>query len=100
MHTLELFEPSGATEITRLHAPRLRSLEGRTIAIHSNEIWQAHRTLPLLRTLLEDRFENITILTEEEFPEIRMISGRTDAEDRTDALVRRGVDAVIVGNAG
>jgi hypothetical protein len=96
MPTLEIFDPSGATEITRLHAPRLPSLEGKTVAMLSDDMWQAHRMLPMLRELLGARFANVTILPETEFP---MGNSAIDRDETADMFVEKGVDAVIVGNA-
>jgi hypothetical protein len=96
MPTLEIFDPSGATEITRLHASRLPSLEGKTVAMLSDDMWQAHRMLPMLRELLEARFANVTILPETEFP---MGNSAIDRDETADMFVAKGVDAVIVGNA-
>jgi hypothetical protein len=96
MPTLEIFDPSGATEITRLHAPRLPSLEGKTVAMLSDDMWQAHRMLPMLRELLGARFANVTVLPETEFP---MGNSAIDRDETADMFVEKGVDAVIVGNA-
>lgn len=96
MQTLEIFDPSGATEITRLHAPRLPSLKGKTIAMLSDDMWQSHRMLPMLRELLESRYDDITIIPETEFP---MGNTAMDTDTAADMMVARGVDGVIVGNA-
>jgi hypothetical protein len=96
MNTMEIFDPSGATEITQLHADRLGSLEGKTVAMLSDDMWQAHRMMPLLREMLEERYDNITIIPETEFP---MGNTAIDRDETADMFVERGVDAVIVGNA-
>ncbi len=96
MPTLEIFDPSGATEISRLHAPRLPSLEGKTVAMLSDDMWQSHRMLPLLKEMLEARFENITVIPETAFP---MGNSGIDRDETADLFVKKGVDAVIVGNA-
>ena len=96
MQTLEVFDPSGATEVTRLHAPRLASLDGKTVAMISDDMWQSHRMLPLLKELLEARYDDITVIPETEFP---MGNTAIDRDETVDMLIDRGVDAVIVGNA-
>lgn len=96
MQTLEVFDPSGATEVTRLHAPRLASLDGKTVAMISDDMWQSHRMLPLLKELLEARYDDITVIPETDFP---MGNTAIDRDETVDMLVDRGVDAVIVGNA-
>lgn len=96
MQTLEVFDPSGATEVTQLHASRLEALEGKTVALLSNDMWQAHRMLPMMREMLEARYDDITVIPETEFP---MGNTAIDKEAVVDMLVERGVDAVIIGNA-
>ena len=96
MHSLDVFDPSGATEIICLHASRLDSLEGKTVAMLSNDSWQAHRMLPMLREMLEARFDGIRVIPETEFP---MGNVPIDREETVDRVAARGVDAVIIGNA-
>ena len=96
MHAMEVFDPSGATEIVNLHAKRLGSLAGKTVALLSDDMWQAHRMLPLVREKLQARFPDATFIPETEFP---MGSREMDTEETVDMVEARGVDAVIVGNA-
>jgi hypothetical protein len=96
MPTLEIYDPSGATEVTRLHAPRLPSLEGKTIALLSDDMWQSHRMLPLLKEMLEARFDTVKVIPETEFP---MGNSLIDRDETADMFIEKGVDAVIVGNA-
>jgi hypothetical protein len=96
MVALHVFDPSGATEITRLHAPRLDSLDNKNIAMLSDDMWQAHRILPMIREYLEANFSGIEVIPETEFP---MGSVPMDRDETADILVERGVDAVVVGNA-
>ena len=96
METLDVFSPEGATEITRLHAPRLDTLDGKTIAFLSNDSWQAHRTLPLIQELLQGRYPKAKFISASEFP---MGNKAIDADDTVERLQERGVEAVIVGNA-
>lgn len=96
MVTLEFHDPSGAIEITRPHAPRLDTLEGKRIGIVTNEQWQAYRTLPLLRSLLEQDVPGVEVLSTDAFPQGNALI----ATEETARLVKEsGVDAVIVGNA-
>ena len=93
---LEVFDPSGATEISELHANRLDTLEAKTIGFLSNDMWQAHRMLPLVREWLSSKFNNIELLEEHQFP---MGNSLMDTEEAVDQLIERGVDAVVIGNA-
>lgn len=96
MVTLSVFDPSGATEIAQLHAPRLGSLANKNIAMLSDDMWQAHRMLPMVREYLQTAFPNVEIIPETALP---MGSTAIDQDTTADLLIERGVDAVIVGNA-
>ena len=96
MDALEVFDPTGATEVTKLHAPRLDTLEGKTIALLSDDMWQAHRMLPLVREYLEERYPTATVIPETAFP---MGTREIDCEETVDLLQAKGVDAVVIGNA-
>jgi hypothetical protein len=95
MAALTVFDPSGATEITRLHAPRLETLANKNIAMLSDDMWQAHRILPLIREYLESTY-GLEVIPETAFP---MGSTPMDRDETADMFVERGVDAVVVGNA-
>lgn len=72
MMRLEFHDPSGAIGATEPHAPRLPSLEGKRIGFLSNEEWQAYRTLPLLKTMLEEDFPGAEVLPIDAFPHIHL----------------------------
>ena len=94
MEPLRVFDPSGATEVTHLHAARLESLAGRTIAVLSNDMWQAHRMLPLLRDMLQAR--GASVIPENEFP---MGNVLIDRDETVSQVIARGADGVLIGNA-
>jgi len=91
---LEVFDPSGATEVSELHAARLDSLEGKTICELSNDSWGAAFHFDYLRELLQREYPTATIIPFTEFPT------EIDSDKVADMLVERGCDAVILGNAG
>jgi hypothetical protein len=95
--TLEVYDPSGATEITQLFAPRLADLNGKTICELSDGIWEDHRTFPLIRELLQRQFPTARIIPYTEFD-----VGRAEMESDANIalLVKKGCQAVITGNAG
>lgn len=96
MTELDVYDPTGATEVSELHAPRLAQLAGRTVAFLSNDMWQAHRMLPALRDYLTAEIPGITTIPETDLP---MGNVAIDREQTVDDLVARGVDAVVIGNA-
>ncbi len=95
--TLEVYDPTGAREITVLHAPRLDTLADKTICEVTNQGWQAHRTFPLLRELLQRMYPTATIIPYTEFPQG---TGDIQTEKLVDAVKAAKCDAVITGNAG
>ncbi|MFC1966241.1 hypothetical protein ACFLWI_04770 [Chloroflexota bacterium] len=93
--TLEVYDPTGTVEISPLHAPRLDTLEGKTIGEVSNRIWEADRMFPLIRQLLQTRFPGIKFIPYTEFPALVY----PEPENIGDLAKVKGCDAVIVGNA-
>ena len=96
MVKLEFYNPSGTLEVTQLHAPRLKSLEGKRIGIVSNEQWQAYRALPLIKTMFEADFPGVQVLPPDAFPQG---NARIGTEETARLVKNSGVDAVIIGNA-
>ncbi len=93
---LEVYDPAGAMEITQVHARRLDTLEGKTICELSNDTWQAHRVLPEVRRLLQERFPTARFIPYTEFP-----TGNEgiDTDKAAELVARTGAHAVIIGNA-
>ena len=93
---MEVYDPSGSTEITELHAPRLETLNDKKIALLSNDSWQAHRTLPLVGEMIKADYPAAEIVPYEEFP---IGNAVIDADATVVRAKELGVDAVVVGNA-
>jgi hypothetical protein len=93
---LTVCDPTGSMEITEAHAPRLDTLEGKTICELSNDTWQAHRVLPEVRRLLQGRFPGAKFIPYTEFP---TGNGGIDTEKAAELVARMGAHAVIIGNA-
>jgi len=93
---LKVYDPTGAMEITETHASRLDTLAGKTIAELSNDSWQAHRVLPEIRRLLQERFPTARFIPYTEFP-----TGNEgiDTEKAAELVARSGAQAVIIGSA-
>ena len=96
MITLEFYNPSGTLEMTQRHAPRLASLEGRRIGFVRNELWQAHRMLPMLKEMLEADFPGVEVLPLDAFPQGNAV---IDTDEIAALVKKSGADAVIIGNA-
>lgn len=96
---LTVFDPSGSTEISQLHAPRLDTLDGKTIAFVSDDAWEDHRMFPLLKELFAEQYPNTTIIPQDNF--IHGIDALTvENNGLPEAMQEKNVDGVIVGNAG
>jgi hypothetical protein len=92
-------------------APRLDTLDGKTICELSSNMYNAEMSFPILREMLRKRYPEIRVIPftkmNEELPEstVMTYSGKiADQEQKTDAVVvlakKKGCDAVIVGNGG
>jgi hypothetical protein len=62
----------------------------------SDDMWQAHRMLPLIQDYLETNYPGIEVIRSAEFP---MGNTAMDPDETTELLSERGIDAVVVGNA-
>ena len=95
--TLEVYDPSGAINVTQLLAKRLDTLDGKTICELSDGMWQYDRTFALINQLLQKQFPTIKIIDYTHFTMgITQIQYPGIAAD----IQKAGCDAVIVGNAG
>jgi len=95
--TLEVYDPTGAVEVTVLFSPRLDTLEGKTICEVSNGSWEAERTFPRIRELLQSQFPTVKIVPYTEFP---VGSTQIDIAQIGEMVEAKGCQAAILGNAG
>lgn len=93
---MDIHNPLGATEITELYSRRLDTLNGKRIALLSNDSWQAHRTLPLAGELLKADYSNIEIISYEKFP---IGNSMIDSDLTVSRAKELDVDGVLIGNA-
>lgn len=97
--SLTVYDPTGSTEIVNLHAPRLDTLDGKTIAFISDDAWEDDRTFSEIGRLLAEKFPNTKVITQENF--IHGIDALTlENNGVPEQLKEANVDAAIVGNAG
>ena len=97
MIALSLYNPSGAIETTQLHAPRLDSLEGKTICELSNGGWEHNRIFPAIRELLQKQYPTLKII-----PYTETTKSKSEIENLelvTKIVKETGAHAVISGMA-
>ena len=95
--TMEVFDPTGAVEVTQSFSPRLADLHGKTICELSNGSWAFSRTFAVIREQLQRQFPTVKIIPYTEFP---VGSAAIDSEPTAALVKAKGCDAAIVGNAG
>jgi ABC-type amino acid transport substrate-binding protein len=93
--TLEVYDPFGPLEVTQLFAPRLDTLDGKTIA-YAEGTWLMGRAKPLVLDLLQKQFPTLKVVDIPDYTEIRQMKDEQVAQ----MLKEKDLDAVIVGNAG
>ena len=102
----EVVSPLGESviKVSKL-APRVRTLEGKTVCEISNYDFEADETFPMIREMLRERYPNIKVIPYNEMP--RMIVPELASENMAEtlktlrvALSEKGCDAVIAGNGG
>lgn len=108
----EVLSPAGETTITRVPAaPRLDTLNGKTICELSSNMYNAHVSFPIIRELLKKQYPAIKIVPYEEMNKglpgntVKILTGDVaEQEEKGRAAVAtaraNGCDAVIVGNGG
>jgi hypothetical protein len=95
--TLTLYNPTGGFEVTQAFAPRLTDLNRKTICEVTNGSWEAARTFPAIRELLQKQFPTAKFVSFDKLPTVLTTSDIPNLEDSVKAA---GCEAVIVGNAG
>ena len=99
--TLEVYNPTGASEVTTIHASRLDTLEGKTVCEVSQEpdgqSWEARRSFPFIRELLKKQYPDLKLIPYSEFPDK---PGSTDTDGGIGKIAKeKNCQAFIVGNA-
>jgi hypothetical protein len=95
--TLQVYDPTGAIEVTQLFSPRFADLHGKTICEVSNGSWETQRTFPAIRELLQRQFPTAKFVPYTKFP---VGSAVIDVDKIGDLVKQQGCQAAIVGNAG
>lgn len=92
------------TDDAAFSATRLDSLNGKTIGEMWNGDFKGNFTFPIIRDLIQERFEDVKFVPYTEFP-YSTIRGtpahQREIEERMAAIAaENGCDAVIAGNGG
>ncbi len=95
--SLEIFDPTGAFEVTQTFAPRIDTLAGKTVCFVTNGSWEASRTDPYILGLLQKQFPTAKFIPSSDLPKL---STTIEIPGLEDALKKVGCQAAIVGNAG
>jgi hypothetical protein len=84
-------------------APRLDTLEGKTIGEIWNGGFRGDESFPIIERMLRERYPGVRIIPYTEFPLITIASLHPEDKEKTleslrAALKEKGCDAVITGN--
>jgi len=96
--------PLGDPAVERIPmAPRLDTLEGKTIGEIWNGGFRGDESFPIIEQMLRDRYPGIRIIPYSEFPLITIASLHPQDKEKTleslrAVLKEKGCDAVITGN--
>ncbi len=102
----EVVSPEGMSTIKMIDmAPRLDTLEGKTIGFATNRLFKYEVTFPAIEKILLKKYPKAKIVPHTEFHSIRTnemaANVRTKIVDDLGAAFRdKGCDAVITGNGG
>ena len=98
-----MVSPEGLEAVERRGpAPRLDTLEGKTVAEIWNGVFKGDVTFPIMRALLKERYPGVRIVPYTEFPYVPGTDNparqRALAQEIAALVKQKGCDAVISGN--
>ena len=102
----EVVSPEGKPPVIKViaTAPRLSTLEGKTICESWNDGFGADVTFPILRQLLKERYPGVKVIPYNEFPSSPSGGAPSFQWERAKQIAalakRKGCDALISGNGG
>ena len=105
MQQYEVISPIGIESVKKQTiAPRLDSLEGKTICETWNRDFKGDIMFPIYRELLKERFPGVKVIPYTEFP-FSTLSGTSEFQREVSQQIaekarEKGCDAVISGNGG
>lgn len=85
-------------------APRLDTLNGKTICIVSNRGFKSHVTMPAIEKLLRQKYPNVKLIVPDDMPRAQKPPAVGATDPGTDAMIQaleeKGCQALISGNGG
>ena len=85
-------------------APRLDTLEGKTICMVSNQGFKSHVTMPVIEGLLRKNYPNSKLILPADMPRAQKPPAVGAKDQATEAMIaalkQKGCQAVISGNGG
>jgi len=100
----EVVSPLGEPVVKMITmAPRLDTLEGKTIGAIWNRGFRGDETFPIIEKMLRERFPTVKLIPYTEFPLVTIASLHPEEKEKTLEALRavlqeKGCDAVITGN--
>ena len=79
-------------------APRLDSLNDKTICEAWNGSFRGEKTFPIIRELLQKRYPEIKIIPNAELPTLNFVQIESSLEALPDTLLQKRCEALITGN--
>jgi hypothetical protein len=99
--TYEVLQPTGESAYNiQSTAPRLDTLNGKTVCEVWNTGYRGDRTFPKIRELLKQRYPGVKIIPYTELPFTRHYNIDDVLKDLPRLLKEKGCDALISGNGG
>jgi hypothetical protein len=98
----EIVRPVGKVTVKATPpAPRLDTLNGKTICEVYNDMFRGDRTFPKIRELLKKRYQDVNIIPYSEFPSLEVAGIIEDKlKDLSTGLAQKNCDVLIAGNGG
>lgn len=85
-------------------APRLDTLDGKTICMVSNQGFKSHVTMPVIENLLRENYPNSKLIPPADMPRAQKPPAVGAKDQATEAMIaalkEKGCQAVISGNGG
>jgi hypothetical protein len=100
----EVVSPLGNPVVNRIAmAPRLDTLEGKTIGEIWNGGFRGDESFPIIEKMLRERYPTVKLIPHTEFPLVSIASFHPEKkkktlEDLRAKMKEKGCDAVIIGN--